>query len=131
ALQPDTLHGKLVTTIGISPWDNALLQDEETWRAKVREIADQLYTQPDLFEQEIDWLCSSEARSASILGEEIGKLDQEGKFSKSIIEASVQHQYVGLAKGYIWASLNTFPSHDDQINHLLDDIEQSNPIIAY
>jgi len=131
ALRPLDFHGRIVTLLGIEPWHHSILGDEERWKSELHSLAIECLKDPDRFESEIKWLCSTHAKSAAVLGEEVGKLDKDGVLLELIFESAFRFRSVSLARGYIHGLLAAFPNHADRVNAWIDRIQAKAPKAAY
>ncbi|MCI0540656.1 MAG: hypothetical protein L0Z50_36105, partial [Verrucomicrobiales bacterium] len=129
-LVPDNLHAQLVSEIGRPFYrlDNESLEAE--WRARVRRLARQLFTDRKAFTAELPWLTSKEAASGGALGEELAAGDPEAVLLSPILEASIQGTD-GLVCGYVRGLLAKHPRHQMTVNRWLDTIEADHPSLAF
>lgn len=131
SIVPKDLHGLLVFWVGKDPWHHSLLEKEKTWEAELNKIANEFLSKPDLFLNDIEWLCSPDARSSTNYGLVLGKLDSKMLFLSQIVHASLRYKSVGLSKGYIRGLLTSYPECSGQVNQLIDKVQSENPEIAY
>lgn len=130
-LRPQKLHDRLITAVGIDAWEHSFTQDETQWFRELRTLAEQFCTQPELLKQEIEWLCSENARSAVVFGQELGTVDTSASLLKLVFSSCLQYPFAGLARGYIRGLLDTSPEHSQAVNSLLDSIEEDHPTLVY
>lgn len=131
SLRPGGFHGKLVSLIGAERWHHSMLKDEDQWREEVHSLAIECLEKRDEFIKEIEWIHSSQAQSSSILGEEIGRLDEEAQLLPLVFEAAVRFKSVEFARGYINQLLFSHPQHAGQVNAEIDKIQKASPELAY
>jgi len=130
-LVPSDFHGRLLSTIGIDPWHHSLGAHEERWKHSVRGLAAELHADPTVLVGELDWLLSPEARSAMLLGVELGKIDSATAHLSAIVSAVAQpRQNLALARGYLAGLLIAHPEHSGAVNLALDRLSE-NPEVAY
>jgi hypothetical protein len=130
-LTPSDLHGRLLSTIGVDPWHHSLGVHEDGWKRTVRGLANELHAQATVFISELDWLLSVEARSAAVLGVELGKIDSAADLLDPIFCAVVRpRQNLALARAYLATLIVTHPQHSDAVNLALDRVSE-NTELAY
>lgn len=130
-LIPSDLHGRLLTTVGVDPWHHALGVQEERWKGVVRELVAELHADPAALVTELDWLLSDEARSAAVLGAELGWLDSGADHLNAIMSAVVQPgKHLMLPKAYLANLIAVHPEYANSINLALDRIGD-NSEVAY
>ena len=115
-LVPSDFHGQVVTTIGVDPWHHPLGSREDSWRRQVKRLALELHSEPEKFARELDWLLSDEARSAAVLGVELGRIDTEALHLNSIVTAVAPRGNLALAKTYLANLLAAYPGHLVEVN---------------
>lgn len=130
SLKPQDFHGRLVTAVGQDPWLREKQQNEQGI-SEIRILATGLLADPELFNQEVTWLASPNARSAGNIGLEMGRLDPSGAFLDRIIAAAVQEQSAMLARGYISGLLEAGSDNLARINMVIDKVAQGNPDLAF
>jgi hypothetical protein len=90
-LESNTLHDRLIENIAAEPWSHHF--EEAEWRKRVTDIAQELYNDPDVFEKELEWLTSNDAKGAAELGHIFGRLDSGSlRFLKEIFDAALEHK---------------------------------------
>ena len=130
-LRPVNLHERLVDAVSRGQWDYIRTGDEAVWQREIKHLAELLHAKPETLRTELDWLASGEARSAYMLGQELGRLDSKGAFLEPIFTASAQSKITRLPQGYIRGLLDNFPDQSVRVNTLLDEIERTEPAFAY
>ncbi len=132
-LKPKDIHGRLRTTVSMHPWHATLRGKEEEWQAEMRALANYLYQHCPILKDEMDWLLSDAAVSASILGSEIGGLDPDATLLDHFVDAATRQRSVGFARGYVIGLLasTASPPVIKSLNKLIDEMERSNPTLAY
>ncbi len=131
SLKPIDFHGRLITAIGVEPWSHAVLQDEDAWKADIAALAHEIVTDPEALKMETAWLFSDAAKSAAVLGVNIGRQDPEGKLLQFIVEATLQFKTALLAKGYVSGLLQGGAGMAPEINLAIDHIQEVAPNLAY
>jgi hypothetical protein len=130
-LIPSDLHGRILGVIGVDPWHHPMGDREDIWRQDVARLAAELHTEPGKLLVELDWLFSDEARSAAVLGAELGRLDARAVHLEVILAATVKPQRnLGLAKTYLANLIAAYPDHLADVNLALDRIWE-NPEVGY
>ncbi len=131
SLKPLDFHGKLVYLIGSNQFHYGDSDHEKNWRAEIRSLATECIGNQDAFKKEADWLYSSNAKNALILGQELGNLDEEAELLDFISKSSIRFESVELARGYVYSHLEKFPHHAVIINEKIDHILEESPEIGY
>jgi hypothetical protein len=131
SLLPNDFHGKLIQTVGKSPWSYSLRDNQEAWRQEINNLAQQLYEDRELLKFEMQWLTSPQAIMIENLGSAIGKYDTDAVCLDTIMESVAKTQATGLARGYIVGLLSSHPQHNAVINEWIDKFETQIPTIAY
>jgi hypothetical protein len=130
ALQPLDIHARLVSSVGIEPWRSSMV-GENDWRAELRALAGILAGDSEALTAEIPWLCSERAKAAAYLGEELAKADSGGRLLETLIEAAVRYGEGALARGYVIGAARNPRLDIGKLNSLLDQVEASNPPLAF
>jgi len=131
SLKPLDFHGKLVYLIGSNQFHYGDSDHEKNWRAEIRSLATECIGNQDALKKEADWLYSSNAKNALILGQELGNLDEEAVLLDFIFKSSIRFESVELARGYVYSHLEKFPHHAVIINEKIDRILEESPEIGY
>ncbi len=131
SLIPNDFHGKLIQTVGKSPWSYSLRDNQEAWQQEINNLAQQFYEDRELLKSEMQWLTSSQAIMAENLGSAIGKLDQNADCLNIIMNSVAETQATGLARGYIVGLLDSYPQHNVVANEWIDKFEVQIPTVAY
>ncbi|HTU91967.1 MAG TPA: hypothetical protein VMF69_17930, partial [Gemmataceae bacterium] len=126
SLVPKSVHGRLISLIGLEPW-RLWDQGDDHAEGAITSLAQELLTVPSTLEQELPWLCSREARSAPRLGVVLGRLDAEGTHLERIVKVAAASQYPGVARGYIQGLVQNHPDQAGRANELLDRLQATNP----
>jgi len=111
---------------------------KDQWRQKRREymgdvispmpdLAAQLLSHPEELKRLLAFLGSPEARSAGLLGQELGMRDVKGKYLDVVIESAKQAQSTAFARSYITGLLSVSSAQAKRVNEHLDKIEASVP----
>jgi hypothetical protein len=130
-LLPTDMHGKIIAVAGRNPWHARRVGKEESWKAQMKSIAKTLKENPRVLEEEMEWLCSEEAKSAVVLGQEVGVLDSEADFLNTVLEASLENRSSGFGRGYIMGLLDVWPKHSDLLNQFIDELQERDASLAY
>jgi hypothetical protein len=125
-LVPDSMHGRLVAVVGQEPW-HLRGHGDDHGEGALTALARELLQNPTVLDQELPWLCSREARSATRLGMLLGNLDNGASLLEPILKAAAPSRYPGIAAGYLQGLLHHHPEHGGRANDLLDRFQQSNP----
>lgn len=131
ALSPTDFRGRLISVIGKTLWHRRLTGGDAEWRASVQEIARELLLKPELLGQEISWLCSDQAKSAGVLGLELGKLDENASQCEPVLLAAAASSNSALARGYVAGLLERHSQHLETVNRLLDQVQIQHARVAY
>lgn len=131
SLIPNDFHGKLIQTVGKSPWDYSLRDNQEAWQREINSLAQQLYEDRELLQSEMPWLASPQAIMVENIGSVIGKLDRNADCLDMIMNSVAQTQATGLARGYIVGLLSNHPQYNAVANEWIDKFEIQTPTVAY
>ncbi len=131
SLIPNDFHGKLIQTVGKSPWSYSLRDNQEAWQQEINTLARQLYEDRELLQSEMEWLTSPQAIMAENLGSAIGKLDKSADCLDIIMNSVAETQATGLARGYIVGLLDSHPQYNNVVNKWIDKFETQMPTVAY
>lgn len=131
SLEPSDFHGRLVSLVGVEPWHHRLLEDEQTWMSHIHSLAVECLKDQSNFKEEIEWLCSPIAKSASYLGHELGKIDAEAELLEFVVESSLRLKSAELARLYITGLVTSFPQHITRVNEEIDRIQEKLAELAY
>lgn len=131
SLIPEDFHGRLIQTVGKSPWSYSLRDNQEAWQQEMNSLAQQLYEDRELLQSEMEWLASPQAIMVENLGSAIGKLDQNADCLDIIMNSVAATQATGLARGYIVGLLNTYTQYNAVVNEWIDKFEIQIPTVAY
>jgi len=130
-LKPTDIHGRLLAAVGVNPWHHTARGNDEAWRSEIADLATYLSAHRTILEDELAWLFSSDALSAPVLGEEMGKRDAEGTLLEALVRGSLRHRSAGVTRGYIVGLLGARPEHADAVNRIVDGVERVVPELAY
>jgi hypothetical protein len=130
-LMPGDFHGRLVSVIGKNPWHHRVTGGEPEWQAAVSQIAVEFLQNRDLLARETEWLSSEQAKSAGMLGFELGKLDTKASECELILAAATVSNNSALARGYVAGLLQQDSQHLQAVNRLLDQMEEQNPRVLF
>jgi hypothetical protein len=129
SLTKQDLHGQIVRLIGVDPWQASLIDQDTQWRNDLKDVAARLLQDEALFRKEMDWLFSSRAKAAIVLGEQLGRLDDSGRFLETLIRAALTSKMPALARGYLIGALPTLEM--ETVNALFDEAEVRDPALAF
>jgi hypothetical protein len=99
--------------------------------SEIRPLAEELVADPEKLRRSLPYLNSPEARSASLLGDAIARLDKGGTFLDMVLESVTGVDGLGLARGYVNGLASAHPIHTARLNAWLDRLEESAPEEAY
>jgi hypothetical protein len=131
SLIPEDFHGKLIQTVGKSPWSYSFRDNQAAWQQEINNLAQQLYEDRELLKSEMQWLNSPQAIMTENLGSAIGKLDKNADCLDIIMNSVAETQATGLARGYIVGLLDSHPQHNVVVNEWIDKFENQIPTAAY
>ena len=131
SLVPSSLHGRLVSLVGQDPWHHQLHGDRVAWQSELRGLAMELLRSPSELEPELEWLCSSEARSAFHIGQAIAEVDQDGVLLDRMLSDLPLAGGTPLARGYLERLTTAHPHHLVRVNNLLDLLQKAQPRVTY
>src|SRR5262249_25443281 len=99
-LLPKDFAQRLRAGLGKDYWHHSMRED--VWKAgsEVEPLADEILANPGLLESNIEFLCSSEARSAGMLGLLLGRKDAGETFFGPILCTSQKFRTSALLRGY-------------------------------
>jgi hypothetical protein len=130
ALLPDEFGGRLRGIIGKDLWHHSIREDIWKQESEIAPLVVDMLVNPSLFEANLDYLMSPEARSASTLGVLLGRKDHSGSFLDRILAASRRYRSTALLRGYVGGLLQDSPAHISRMSQILDLLEQDDPEIA-
>ena len=131
SLIPEDFHGRLIQTVGKSPWSSSFQDSREAWQQEINSLAQQLYEDRALLKSEMEWLASPQAMMVENLGSTIGQYDADASCLDTIMESVAETQATGLARGYIVGLLSKHPQHKALVNDWIDQFETQMPTVAY
>jgi hypothetical protein len=132
SLKPNNLEEQINVLIGLNQWHFSLTDKEKDWEAEVKEIAQEIIKQPDVFDRLEGWLFSSEARNSYSLGFFIGAVDSGNIFLDKMLNNALRFEHIGLSQGYIKGiSHNLDINGLKRINEFFDRIEEKYPDKAH
>lgn len=127
-LEPKSFHARLVGTVGGSSMEH--YGREQEWEQELDRLSAELLRDSALFDSEIAWLCSSEAKSAFELGSRLGTMDRSAPLIDKIVAKSTRDQ-IGLLRGYVAGLLYGAKADSHIVNSRLDRIEVQDPIFSF
>jgi hypothetical protein len=122
-------HGRLVTLVAVDPWRASLMNKEPDWQSELKKMAQCLLEDEDLLLREVGWLFSSGAKAAVALGEQLGRLDQQGKLLETLIKEALGTKRPALTRGYLIGAMPTLDLK--KVNALFDEVEGVDPAVAF
>ena len=128
-ITPKSLHGRLVETVGASSWSH-YGRDEE-WQSELSNLALALLKDDTAFSEELPWLISTDAKSASDFGQAVGAADVGASHLQAIVDPSIASQSPVFLKGYILGALSRHDVQIGRINELMDELEKQSPVFAF
>lgn len=130
SLEFHDLRGKMLTLLGVNDWGFSGTRREE-WLSEIRELAKAFFEdQPKLISQ-FDWLFSNNAKSAALLGEQVGMLDRDGQLLDKIIKSVAEYRDSGFARGYLFGFLSHADVDLERVNELLDWLQGIDAQLGY
>lgn len=123
------MHGQIVRLIGVDRWQASLVDQDTQWRNELKNVAALLLQDEALFLKEMDWLFSSRAKAAIVLGEQLGRLDEAGRFLGTLVGAALKSKVPARARGYLIGALPTLDI--GTVNAVFDDAELRDPAVAF
>lgn len=131
-LRSTDLHGRLLTTVGVDSWHHSMVEEEDQWKASLRELAAELCSVPDALQREIGWLCSRAAKSSAWLGDELGRQDPNGLLLDFIVDYTNRLESPALARGYVLGFVQCGSLADvERLNNVIDRLVGESPSLAY
>src|SRR6266550_2439346 len=127
-LEPKSFHARLVGTVGGIAMDH--YGREQEWEKELDGLSAELLGDSALFDLEITWLCSSEAKSAFELGSRLGTMDKAATLIDKITEKS-QTPQTALLRGYVAGLLYGANADPQIVNSRLDRLEQHDPLFSF
>jgi len=127
-LEPKSFHARLVGAVAGIAMDH--YGREQEWEKELDGLSAELLGNSTLFDLEIAWLCSSEAKSAFELGSRLGTMDKAATLIDKIIEKSESPQ-TALLRGYVAGLLYGANADPQIVNSRLDRLEQQDPLFAF
>ncbi|QDU46862.1 hypothetical protein Mal52_53850 [Symmachiella dynata] len=98
--RPRDFDGVLRSVCAREIWDERF-KDDKNSTDEMADLADKIIKEPSKLEGHLEWLGSSEARSAEILGFRIGQIDANDLCARIILENAARTCAAPLARGYI------------------------------
>jgi hypothetical protein len=127
-LEPKSFHARLVESVGVPSWDHYGREDD--WQRSLSSLAAELTSNSETFHVELNWLTSSEAKSAFEFGEAVGATEREPRLLDSILEASAKNTS-DFARGYISGLIYSAKAEPKEVISRLDAWEEKNPQFAF
>jgi hypothetical protein len=85
-----------------------------------------------VFEEELNWLTSSEAKGAAELGHLFGRLERDAlRFLDKIVDSALAHNSDAFARGYVYGVTEGEFRETKRLNDALDHMQAANPRLAY
>lgn len=128
----DNINVILKEVTGIEPWHSSEVGREEEWEKDLRQITKECINNPDIVKNNIEWLYSHNAKSAFNLGKYLGEADRKGILLDLILDSCKKYKSTPLTTEYIESiALKHHSSLILQINTFLDEIQDTNPKLAF
>jgi hypothetical protein len=130
SLESKTLHGRLIENIAAEPWNHHF--EEQKWRTRVVDLAQDLYENPDAFTEELGWLNSNQAKAAAEIGHFLGLRDgADLRLLDQVVNSAIEEKADALARGYFYGLTLTESRKSERIGQALDRIQAVNPPLAF
>ncbi|HXA64421.1 MAG TPA: hypothetical protein VNV82_04670 [Bryobacteraceae bacterium] len=129
-LLPGEFGGRLRGIIGKDLWHHSIREDDWKQESEIVPLVEEVLGNRELFEANVEYLTSPEARSASTFGVLLGRKDTSGSFLDGILAASRRYRSTALLRGYVGGILQDSPDHISRISQMIDLLEQDDPEIA-
>jgi len=130
SLELRDLRGRMLIALGTNDWSFSGGRREE-WLAEIRSLAKAFFKDRDKLVNQFDWLFSDSAKSAGLLGEQLGMLDENGRLLDTIIKSAVRYRNSAFARGYTWGFLSHKQSDVNRLNELLDWVQGIDAQLGY
>ena len=129
-LAPTDFAGRLRTAVGKDYWYHTTREEVWNLKSELDPLAEELIASPALLRENLDYLCSRQAKSALALGTAIGRKDPDASFLDSILAAAREHRDTGLLRGYVAGILTSSANQSTTVNALVDQLETDDPPVA-
>jgi len=130
SLELSDLRGRMLTTLGGNDWRFSGNRRQE-WLAEIRTLAESFWASPAELLNQFEWLFSDNARSAGLLGEQLGLLDTKGQLLEKITGSVIQYRQSAFARGYLFGFLSHDAADLKHVNEQIDRLQESDPQLAY
>jgi hypothetical protein len=127
-LEPKSFHARLVGAVGGSAMD--YYGREAEWERELDQLSTELLANVGLFDSEIAWCFSAEAKSAFELGVRLGTMDKSASLIDKILGKTERSQ-AGLLRGYVAGLLYAANADVQIVNSRLDAIEERDPAFSF
>jgi hypothetical protein len=131
ALTPKDFAGRLKAVVGKDPWHHSMREEISDLPSALVPLAEELYASDDNFEAVLPYLNSTDAASASLLGDALARLDTGGRHLDRILEAAATGSSNAFARGYIARLITISAEIADRLNRWLDRLENESPVLAF
>ena len=128
---PRDTRARIVAAVGQQMISHYGEEIDAPWNAELTKLAQELLADSNLLRENLKWLCSDEARSATAFGIALGKLDKNAQLIKTIMNAIGEYHSTAFAVGYLSGLLSVSPSHAPTFNALLDSLVEQSPRDAF
>jgi hypothetical protein len=125
---PTSFHARLVELVGSDSINH--FKREKEWGNELDGLARELLADGNLFNAEIAWLTSTDAKSAFEFGNRLGAIDGVGALIDSVLKCS-RGRAIGFARGYVSGLLYATKLDPAIVNARLDDIEKQDPLFSF
>ena len=99
-------------------------------RAELQFLADSMIDDPNILISQLEWLGSSAATSADLIGGEIGQRDSDSSLGLLIVADSKHRDSAGLLRGYINGAVAAGRTFTDEFKSGIDKLQIHNPLVA-
>jgi hypothetical protein len=126
-LNPTDFLGRLRAIVGKESFYHHIREDKWGGGSELDLIAAEIVATPKLLEENLDYLCSPDARSAGLLGVFVGRKDLAGSLLDCILSATRRTRSAALIRGYITGLLTSSPEQATSSTCLLTPLSRKIP----
>ena len=130
-LVPRDIHARVVAAVGQEMMGHYGEGGDAPWNIELNAIAQELLKDRSLLRENLEWLCSDEARAASAFGAALGKLDKEAQLIETVMNGIGEHHSTTFAVGYLGGLLSASPARASTVNTLIDSLVERSPRDAF
>lgn len=130
SLIPGDFAGRLRAVLGKDIWHHSIREDIHHGESEISPLVDAVFADRRLIQENLTFLMSPEARSASTFGVLFGRKDSSGSCLDVILLGARETRSSALLRGYVGGLLQGNPSQRGRISRLLDELEGEDPETA-